>query len=245
MFVSLVFFLRDMHCVTRIFRRVQQKWSCVITVTVDTFVASLFERVTCMSSSALVVVGPVQALADSLHEHRNEILRLDCRTYPSTSMKSGISTKELVKNHVAIRAIMEGQIAALKKRLLQTELEAACDKLNSRTGDALTQLCRRWTLNYAQWRKDVSFSIRIMASHTWLKYGTYAKSIAAGSVISPTVHPPEMVALYSLCELLLLRAQDAVVDESVELTPTSVPRGAASAIAATGRDLPESQDPAE
>ena len=127
-----------------------------------------------MPSSALDVVGPVQALADSLYEHRNEILRLDCRTNPSTSMKSGISTKELVKNHLAIRAIMEGQIAALKKRLLQTELEPAFDKLNSRTGDALTQLCRRWTLNYAQWRKDVSFSIRIMASHTWFKYGTYA-----------------------------------------------------------------------
>ena len=65
-------------------------------------------------------------------------------------MKSGISTYELVGNHVAIRAIMEGQIAALKKRLLQTELEAAFDKLNSRTGDALTQLCRRWNWNRAR-----------------------------------------------------------------------------------------------
>ena len=74
------------------------------------------------------------------------------------------------------------------------------------------------------------FSIRIMASHTWLKYGTYAKSITAGSVISPTVHPPEMVALYSLCELLLLRAQDAIVDESAELEPMSVPRGAGRVI---------------
>ena len=90
--------------------------------------ASLFGRVTCMSWSAFDVVGPRQALADSLHEHRNEILRLDCRIYPSTSMKSGLSTKELFKNHVPIRAIMEGQIVALKKRLLQTELEADFDK---------------------------------------------------------------------------------------------------------------------
>ena len=51
---------------------------------------------------------------------------------PSTSMKSGLSTKELFKNHVPIRAIMEGQIVALKKRLLQTELEADFDKLNWR-----------------------------------------------------------------------------------------------------------------
>ena len=94
----------------------------MITVTVDTFVASLFGHVTCMSSSALDVVGRAQALADSLHEHSDEISRLDCRIYPSTSMKLGISTKELVKNHVALRAIMEGQIAALKQRLLQTEL---------------------------------------------------------------------------------------------------------------------------
>ena len=92
-----------------------------------------------MSWSAFDVVGPGQALADSLHEHRNEILRLDCRVYPSTSMKSGLSTKELFKNHFPIRAIMEGQIVALKKRLLQTELEADFDKLNSRTGDDLTQ----------------------------------------------------------------------------------------------------------
>ena len=48
-----------------------------------------------------------------------------------------------------------------------------------------------------------------------------------------------MVALYSLCELLLLRAQDAVVDESVELEPMSVPRGAGSAIAEKTQPLVE------
>ena len=92
-----------------------------------------------------------------------------------------------------------------------------------------------------QWRKDVGFSIRVMASHTRLKFATYATSIAAGSAISPTVHPPEMVALYSLCELVLLRAQDAVVDESVELTPMSVPRGAGSAIAEKAQPLVETR----
>ena len=78
---------------------------------------------------------------------------------------------------------------------------------------------------------DVCFSIRVMASHTWLKDGTYAQSIAAESAISPTVHPPRDGGLLSLCALLVLRAQDAVVDESVELTLLSVPRGAESAIA--------------
>ena len=81
-----------------------------------------FLGVTCMPSSARDVVGPVQALADSLHVHLNDKVELDCRIYPSTSMKSGISTKELVKNYVAIRAIVDGQIAASKKRLMQTEL---------------------------------------------------------------------------------------------------------------------------
>ena len=120
----------------------------------------------------------------------------------------------------------------------------AFDKLNSTIGDDLTQLCSRWNFNYVQWRKDVGFSIRVMASHTRLKFATYSTSIAAGSAISPTVHPPEMVALYSLCELVLLRAQDAVVDESVELTPMSVPRGAGSAIAEKAQPG-ESQDPDE
>ena len=36
---------------------------------------------------------PLQALADSLHVHRNDIVELDYRIYPSTSMKSGISTQ--------------------------------------------------------------------------------------------------------------------------------------------------------
>ena len=48
-----------------------------------------------------------------------------------------------------------------------------------------------------------------------------------------------MVALYSLCELLLLRAQDAVVDESVGLEPMSVPRGAGGAIAEKAQPLVE------
>ena len=67
-----------------------------------------------------------------------------------------------------------------------------------------------------------------MTSHTRLKDGTYAQSIAE-SVISPTVHPPRdgelVVAVRVAC------AQGAVVDESVELTLLSVPRGAESAIA--------------
>ena len=48
-----------------------------------------------------------------------------------------------------------------------------------------------------------------------------------------------MVALRSLCELLLLRAQDAVVDESVELEPMSVPRQAGSAIEEKAQPLVE------
>ena len=131
--------------------------SCLITVTVDTFVANLIGRVTCRRVHVMSLVL-CKALADSLHEHRNEILWLDCSIYPSTSIKSGISTKELVKNHVAIRAkSWKDRSRPLKKRLLQTELEAAFDKLNSRTGGALTQLCRPWNVNYAQWRTDVCF----------------------------------------------------------------------------------------
>ena len=225
-----------MHCFTLIFRRIHKNLSCVITVTVDTLVASLCGHVTCMSSIAPDFVGPSQALADSLHEHRSEILRLDCRIYPSTSMKLGISSKR-VGEEPCRNPCHDGRTDRCLEEMLVADRTGGGFSTNYwRTGDPLTQLCRRWTLNHTQ---CVCFSIRIMASHTWLKYGRHAKSITTGSVISPTVHPPEMVALYSLWELLLLRAQEAVVDESVELEPLSVPRGAGRASAEKAQPLVE------
>ena len=85
-------------------------------------------------------------------------------------------------------------------------------------------------------------------SESWLPtrgshVGPYAKSITAEvCVFSPTVHPPEMVALHSLCELLLLRAQDSVVDEScgthTDFCPAWSWKCHGGESAAAGRDPP-------
>ena len=128
-----------------------------------------------------------------------------CKRWPTY----GMNTEELVKNHVAIRAIMEGQIAALKKRPSTNTMRSGAKMCTSRSESWLLTHGSNMGRGPSRSPLDLGFLQQHMHPRWWLCF--------------------RCASCFSCAHKTRL----------LELTPMSVPRGAGSAIAEKAQPLVE------
>ena len=125
---------------------------------------------------------------------RDELLRVDARSYPSKSMKSGIAIESL-RGYKSILS----QLLAAGSRICQRPLEAALASVDERMAGGIKRLCVHQSTSWDSWRRDTALSLRVMCAHVARKRQQHAKAIAQGYGLRS--HPDFLIELYRVLDM--------------------------------------------
>ena len=128
-------------------------------------------------------------LNDVVYQIRDAIAKTDVRQYPSRNMKVGVNVDFLGKCQDFLKVLV-----CYQGKIRQKEMDAALDAANSRSGYALSRLCKRSSILFSSWKRDVGLSLRVMVSHIQRKRSQWKKCLSLGS--NPRSHESWLVAMY-------------------------------------------------
>ena len=128
------------------------------------------------------------ALATTLWNGREEVLRLDPRSYPSRSMAAGVNVLKM-KPFVPLLTML-----APVGRITQKEMETGLSNLDEKLKGGLKRLVGRSGSMWESWLRDYAFCVRVLLAHLSRKRSQWNKAIGMG--ISTRSHPDWIVSLY-------------------------------------------------